>query len=107
MNDYNDAHLADVSEQTSASVMPPAPGRHKPNVKRPRRWVKVVFLLVIFFSGMVTGGGLMLYGIAQRMQSHLANPQARAQTWANRVSRRLNLDEAHKQAVQKVMLESS
>jgi hypothetical protein len=94
------------SEPVEISALPLC-HQAKPRHRHLRRWLKVILLLVIFASGMVTGGGLTVYAIAQRMRMNLADPQARAQTWANRVARRLNLNDSQKQAVQKVMLESS
>lgn len=85
----------------SETVAQPAP------LPRPRRrWVRVLLMLVIFCSGMVVGVGLTVGTVVRQAKQNLAHPELQPMRWTQRLTRRLDLNEAESAAVGRIMQDS-
>ena len=95
--------LHDKQPDDQASSTQPQKSRSK----RPRRWLKVLLLVVIFGSGIVVGSGLTVLGFVYHMRTQMSDPAQRAATWTNRLARRLDLTTEQSAVVLPVMTQSS
>lgn len=84
-----------MSEQETTPPLPPP--------QRRRWWLRVLFVAVIFFCGMVCGSGVTAVVLGQVMRDLVRNPGVRVERSTTFLTRRLDLTPEQRQRVHGIL----
>lgn len=87
-----------MNEQSHTQVSQPLPPP-----ERRRRWLTILLALVIFAAGVVSGGGLAVLFLVNRLQYAIHHPEVAPARIAATLDRRLGLDDEQEQQVEQII----
>lgn len=89
-----------MNEHTPGTTREPIP---LPPHRRPRRWLTVLLMAIVFVSGLAIGSGLTFLYIEHRRSYYLAHPEQARNRFTARLKRTLRLTDEQARKVQAII----